>query len=334
MEVYGGNESKIGQYIHFNRQYYLSSGLNPRVKRRDIHYNPEQYLKKMHNEILRQASQKGDWGHANKLAEKLNYYYGFKNKSIDAKSLDATEREVLRKAIEEYLGDYVNYGLELDMENLKFKYGDSQTSLGKGVSQFQVGKKKGTQYSKTNLNVLCKKVEGFLKLAKPKKAILKPEQIKEIENLEIQWKALKKEFEAKYQGQNISTLNKEIQLTNKITKTRTAAGNLVDDLDKMLEQYRLTQAVYNGLLGEFILPGILFMVENKGNNELEKLMTDFAKGFSAGKNGSQGTTANGRLSYQSTGGMRSKKSLLKSNIYIYMEDDFIKQLGTGNKHLQ
>ena len=42
MDIYGGHSSKIGQYIHFNRQYYLSSALNTRRGRRDEHWNPEQ----------------------------------------------------------------------------------------------------------------------------------------------------------------------------------------------------------------------------------------------------------------------------------------------------
>jgi len=76
------------------------------------------------------------------------------------------------------------------------------------------------------------------------------------------------------------------------------------------------------------------MVENKGNSELQNIMNDFAKGFSAGKKGSQGTTAGGALTYKSVGGMGTKKALIQSNIAITMNEDFNNRLNAGNKFLQ
>lgn len=83
----------------------------------------------------------------------------------------------------------------------------------------------------------------------------------------------------------------------------------------MLDNFRLGQAVYNGLLGEFVIPAILYAVENKGVDTLDNLMEGFANNYRSKKQGDLG--GGGR--YANTGTQSSQKVLKRENFGVRID---------------
>lgn len=319
--------SGIGDYIHFHYDYYKTYGLKTkRLRDKDSSITPSDVLSKAHNNIYSHFQNLGNWTNANNLSTQLNYFYGGKGGEISSTHLDNKVRDAIEAAINTYLSDYEDRGLVLDIDNLKFDYASGHGNIKQGVGKFRSGlNREGEVGKKAQIEGLIKKVDNFIKASSSitSKDGLTETDYRTLDRLRVNWESVRRQL--KQLSKTRTFVSSNMELIGMSGKTYENYGNFLQEFNSLLDNFRLGQAVYNGLLGEFIVPAILQAVENKGNEAINEIMKDFANNYKAKKQGSLGN----RGSYINTGFESSQKILNKENFGVRI-DSYI-DLPEGSK---
>lgn len=310
--------SGIGDYIHYKYNNYKQYGLRT-VRRADkstYEVNPASVLSTAHENIYKQFQKFGSWNKANQLSTQLNYFYGGNGGQISSERLDSQVKDALEKAILTYLADYESRGLSLDMEHLKFDYQSGHSSIKEGIGKFRAGlNKKGEVGKKAQIEGLIKKVDLFIKKSDiiTSKDGLSDKDFETLEKLRTNWESVRRQL--KEMSKTRTIVNSDMAITGMGGNAYKTYGNFLQEFNSLLDNFRLGQAVYNGLLGEFIVPAILYAIENKGNEAINDLMIDFAKNYKSNKQGSLGSSG----SYANIGAQSSQKMLDQLNFGVRID---------------
>ena len=310
----------IGDYIHYKYDNYKQYGLNTvRRRDRDSHkIDPKNVLSTVHTQIFEKFKKYGNWNQANKLSEQLNYFYGGTgDKQISSEHLDKKVRDAVQIAIETYLSDYESRGLVLDIAHLNFDYKPGHASIKRGVSDLYSGlNKEGKVGEKAQIEGLIKKVDLFIKQSSDitSKDGLNNNDFRALERLRTNWEGVRRQLKQMLEEQR-TYVNSDMAITGTSGNAYTSYGNFLQEYNSLLDKFRLGKAVYNGLLGEFVIPAILYAVENKGAKTLDGLMKEFANNYKSNKKGDLG----GRGQYANTGTRSSKKVLRQDNFGVRID---------------
>lgn len=323
MPSYGGNERLIGYYIHYTPALYFKHGLKYPVGSINTWSYRESmdYLDQVHTNMVNTSVVKATESAAKDLQTKLNYFYTpKKGKKIEGQ-LSTIYKNALEKSLYEFIKDYIEKdGVEIDFEHLKTEF-----SEGYDPKYFEgAGRLKEIKaVNQTNLRNLKEKIEKLINLVNKnlEKDGLSLEQgtldedarkrfgetFKQVKKLKEDSERLFKNLEGIRRGSTQIYLNKD--------GVATAANSLVQDYNYLLTTFVNYKAVVNGLMGEYMVPAILFALQQKTNKEATKIMQDFAKTLKNDK-----TVQSEGNSFRLSGKDETKKGLFSVNFFFNPED--------------
>lgn len=107
----------------------------------------------------------------------------------------------------------------------------------------------------------------------------------------------------------------------------TAQGKIAAHFNRLKAKFIFSQALAHGAIGEYMVPAILFALQQKSNEKIGEIMNDFAKAMKSGEKVVQGGN-----SYQITGSQATSKDLIRTN-FAFKLDGLEKEVKASKDHL-
>lgn len=327
-----GLGSRIGYYIHYNRDYYLAFGLKTKSgKETDVNNEPYLALDRIHQEIINNYKTMGNWAIANQLANDLNYFFPSRGGgNYSTSSFSQEEREIIEETALEFLETKINRmdTLESQFEQLRFDYADGKDpaalvgSKGKPINATQ---RVGRETIKNRLSGLQKAFSNVENASGDLRA--------RIQQLKDEEKKLERIIaDAEKEGKTFISLvgdtpGKTFYKTYGQTDSSTLTKNFIEHYNSLMKDYVFMQARANGYLGEYMTLAILFALQQKVNGTLTKdVMKEFVEGIKDKDKSRFGDFA-------LTGDVSTKKGLLQVGYEIHLDQNMAEKIGEKNEFL-